>query len=164
MGQIQNSINQLLFSTQVGSGFIANTPAFSEIKGAKAREDVKIKPAQQTAEEAMAQSLEDLIKEIDASQEYTPTGRVSKTKQALEARYRNVAGAKFQMERGVRDFPSLAEKYNPQIEKYGMELDEIRALQEEKGFRQAQKAVLKKKQDTERAKQARQSLTEGATD
>lgn len=112
----------------------------------------------------MAQSLDDLIKEIDSSQEYTPTGRVSKTKQALKIRYDKVAGAKFQMERGVRDFPSLAEKYYPQIEKYGMELDEIRKLQEEKGFRQAQKAVLKKKQDTERAKQARQSLTEGATE
>lgn len=165
---IQQSINQLLFQGQLGAGFISNTPAYQELRGSKSREQLKIQPAQETAEKYIAEDLDKVLKEIEGGRQMTPTGkRESQTKQYLEDRYRNISGAKFQMERAIRDYPALAEKYNPEIEKYGLELKRIKGIQESKGYKykgrkQSEKAMTEKLENTNMPKQLKQMLEGGS--
>ena len=165
---IQQSINQLLFQGQLGAGFISNTPAYQELRGSKSREQFKIQPAQQTAEQYMAEDLEKVLKEIEGGRQMTPTGkRESETKQYLEDRYRNISGAKFQMERAIRDYPALAEKYNPYIKEYGLELKRIQGIQESKGYKykgrkQAKKTMAEKTENTNMTKETKQMLEGGS--
>ena len=165
---IQQSINQLLFQGQLGAGFISNTPAYQELRGSKSREQLKIQPAQEMAEKYMAEDLDKVLKEIEEGVQLTPkTQKESQTKQYLEDRYRNISGAKFQMERAVRDYPALAEKYNPYIKQYGLELKRIQGIQESKGYRyqgkkQTNKVVLERSEDTNMTKQTKQMLEGGS--
>jgi len=116
----------------------------------------------------MAEDLDKVLKEIEEGVQLTPkTQKESQTKQYLEDRYRNISGAKFQMERAVRDYPALAEKYNPYIKQYGLELKRIQGIQESKGYRyqgkkQTNKVVLERSEDTNMTKQTKQMLEGGS--
>lgn len=133
MANIQQSWNQILYSSQIGLGFAANTPKMKEKIGAKAAEETKIQPSL-SALEQYSKDLDIELNELEASKEYTKKGGERYSKTYLEDRYRKYSAADYNLTRAIQQHPTLSEKYGETQNYIRGELNRIKEKQEQRGY------------------------------